>query len=49
MKKQYTKPSMKVYELKGQPQLLAGSAPHDWDGPVGYAPGLADKEMNHLA
>jgi len=46
MKKQYTKPSMKVYELKGQPQLLAGSAPHDWDGPVGYAPGI---EENHLA
>ena len=50
MKKQYIKPAMKVYPLNGTPQILAGSGyPDDWNGPVGYAPGLADKEMNHLA
>ena len=27
-KKKYEKPSSKVYELKQQPQLLAGSAPN---------------------
>lgn len=49
MKKQYIKPSMTVYELKSQPQLLAGSTyPNDWDGPVGYAPGTGD-DMNKLA
>lgn len=49
MKKQYIKPSMTVYELKSQPQLLAGSAyPNNWDGPVGYAPGTGD-DMNKLA
>ena len=29
MKKPYEKPSMKVFELKQQPQLLAGSAQVD--------------------
>ena len=43
MKKQYMKPVMKVYSLLQQPQLLAGSNyPPDWDGPVGYTPGIAD-------
>ena len=42
MKKQYMKPVMKVYSLRQQPQLLAGSYPPDWDGPVGYTPGIAD-------
>ena len=33
-KKHYAKPSMKVYEFKQQPQLLAGSLPTDdtWPG-----------------
>ena len=48
MKKQYMKPSMKVYKLNSHSQLLAGSSPHDWDGPVGYAPGI-DEDKNHLA
>jgi len=49
MKKKYMKLSMKVYELKGKPQLLAGSAPYDWDGPVGFAPGITPEDENHLA
>ena len=46
MKKQYMKPSMKVYELKSQAHLLAGSYP----GEV-YAPGIPgiDEDKNHLA
>ena len=48
MKKQYMKPVMKVYSLRQQPQLLAGSNyPPDWDGPVGYTPGIAD-DKNQL-
>ena len=48
MKKKYMKPSMEVYELNNRMQLLAGSNyPTDWDGPIGYAPGLGDEK--HLA
>ena len=45
MKKQYIKPTMKVYDLPVHPQILAGSAPHDWDGPVGYAPGAGEEKL----
>lgn len=48
MKKQYMKPSMKVYELKGKPQLLAGSAP-DYPDRFGFAPGITPEDGNHLA
>ena len=34
-KKQYEKPSMKVFELKQQPQLLAGSFTGDRNDPYG--------------
>ena len=45
VKKKYIKPSMEVYEMKGQPQLLAGSYK---DGPLNYIPGQPDDEK-HLA
>jgi hypothetical protein len=50
MKKIYTKPSMKVYELNQRPQLLVGSDPHapGYPGSFGYAPG-AGEDMNKLA
>ena len=48
MKKQYTKPSLKVYELNNKHQLLAGSNPPDWNGPVGYTPSIAE-EKHYLA
>ena len=35
-KKMYEKPTTKVYELKQQPQLLAGSGLND---PTDYTPG----------
>lgn len=35
-KREYEKPSMKVFELKQQPQLLAGSGLND---PTDYTPG----------
>ena len=38
MKKQYLKPSMKVYSLHQQAALLTTS--NDW--PVAYMPGIAD-------
>ena len=47
MKKQYIKPAMKVYELQSHAQILVGSYPSDWNGPVGYAPGADDEK--HLA
>ena len=35
MKKKYIKPTMKVYKLNDEPQLLAGSTyPNNWDGPI---------------
>ena len=35
MKKKYIKPTMKVYRLNAEPQLLAGSDyPNDWNGPI---------------
>ena len=40
MKKHYTKPSMKVYQLKKEPTILMTSS--DW--PVGYTPGQAEDE-----
>jgi hypothetical protein len=43
MKKQYMKPSMKVFKLNGQAQLLTGSYP----GEV-YIPGIG-VDKNHLA
>ena len=47
MKKQYEKPSMKVYELKGHSQILAGSpAPYDHD--FGYMPGV-NEDKHYLA
>jgi hypothetical protein len=47
MKKQYEKPSMKVYELKGRSQILAGS-PDPYDRDFGYMPGVND-DMNKTA
>ncbi len=35
-KREYEKPSMQVFELKQQPQLLAGSG---LDDPTDYTPG----------
>ena len=35
-KKKYEKPSMQVFELKQQPQLLAGSTPNTLDNPEDY-------------
>jgi hypothetical protein len=43
MKKQYTKPSMEVYELKQRPSLLCGSDPtRGWDDQFGYIPTTTD-------
>ena len=47
MKKQYEKPSMKVYELKGRSQILAGS-PGPYDHDFGYMPGV-NNDMNKTA
>ena len=49
MKKQYIKPSMKVFELHTKPQLLAGSYPNDWNGPIGYTSGISTDDMNKMA
>jgi len=38
-KKKYEKPSSKVYELKQQPQLLAGSLLGDRNNPYGEPEG----------
>lgn len=48
MKKQYMKPSMKVYPLLHQPQLLVGSTPNsdDW---LNYTPTIGNNDMNHQA
>ena len=35
MKKQYEKPAMQVFELKQQPQILAGSFTGNRDNPYG--------------
>lgn len=48
MKKQYMKPSMMEYELKGQAQLLAGSVP-EYPDLFGAAPGITSGDGNHLA
>ena len=43
MKKQYTKPSMEVYELKQRPALLYGSDPtRGYDEEFGYIPTTTD-------
>jgi len=43
MKKQYTKPSMEVYDLKQHPSLLCGSDPtRGWDDQFGYIPTTTD-------
>jgi len=43
MKKQYTKPSMEVYDLKQRPSLLCGSDPtRGWDDQFGYIPTTTD-------
>ena len=42
-KKQYVKPSMKVYEFEQRPQLLAGSG-----GDMSYIPGQQPDDK-HLA
>lgn len=47
MKKQYEKPSMKVYELKRRSQILAGS-PDPYNQDFGYMPGGND-DMNKTA
>lgn len=46
MKKQYMKPSMKVYELQGRARILCGSGEPDYWGYA--APGI-DNENNNLA
>lgn len=45
MKKQYTKPTMKVYPLLQQPQILAGSTPtsDDW---LNYTPTITHNDKN---
>ena len=45
MKKQYTKPTMKVYPLLQQPQILAGSTPtsDDW---LNYTPTIGNNDKN---
>lgn len=47
-KKNYVKPSMEVYKLKGMPQILVGS---DWDKEIGYLPTLPGQpdDEKHLA
>ena len=47
MKKQYIKPAMKVYEMQSHVQILAGSYPSDWNGPISYT--LGSEDMNKLA
>ena len=49
MKQRYEKPSMKVYELKQKPMILAGSGnPNGYPGNFGYMPGQPHDE-SHLA
>ena len=48
LKKQYEKPSMKVYELSQRARLLVGSSPQDGDQWLNYAPGIGE-DRNHLA
>lgn len=43
MKKKYVKPAMDVFELPTRSQLLVGSVP-DYNGPIGYSPGVDTKE-----
>ena len=47
MKKQYEKPSMKVYEIKGRSQILSGS-PDPYNQDFGYMPGF-NEDMNKKA
>ena len=50
MKKQYTKPSMEVYDLKQRPSLLCGSGDptQGYDYQFGYIPGDTT-DMNNMA
>ena len=49
MKKKYVKPTMEIFDLPKQSQLLVGSTP-DYNGPIGYTPGIETKnDLNHLA
>ena len=50
MKKQYTKPSMEVYELKQRPALLCGSGDptQRYDYQFGYMPDFTTV-MNNMA
>lgn len=46
-KKSYQKPSMKVFEIKVNQKLLAGS---DYNNDVGYVPNMnMNKEENEIA
>ena len=47
-KKNYVKPSMEVYKLKGMPQILVGS---NWGGEGGYLPTIPGQpeDEKHLA
>ncbi len=54
MKKDYMKPSCKVYELKQRTHLLAGSDRGRRDGQesddwLNYSPRIDSEEMNNLA
>ena len=46
MKKQYMKPSMQVYELKGRSPILCGSG-NPYDDDFAYMPGFG-KDDSHL-
>ena len=56
MKKNYSKPSMKVFNLKQRPVLLGGSgeeykgrkAPNNWNEDFAFIPGDAS-DMNSIA
>ena len=46
-KKNYSKPTMRVYKLQHQPRLLDASHPDA--RPRSYIPGIDNDEMNRLA
>lgn len=47
MKKQYMKPSVRVYELKGRSQILCGSGGDPYDEDFAYMPSV-EKAENKL-
>lgn len=48
-KKKYKKPEMQEYKLQSRAQILSGSYPKNWGGPIGYAPNIDEDDKPMMA